>query len=364
VTLVASAEYVRVGFSESGGGVGWLVFPGQEELATEVDPFADRCLARFGDLFAGGPGPGYVIAFVPAQGAVGQGTLGLVTLEPELWQGGGGAAAPRAHSEPEALTIPRRLQLVAHELAHCWWGNLHTPAFGPGGLLLGEGMAEYWSVRALLECASEADARHAAATAYRCFQEYWTHSGDPGALGRATMAGPGGETGHALKHKAASALHLLEWWVGRDGFDQACRSLLAAAGAGHFTLADLRSRLEAAGGLDLGTFFGSWVDGTGLPRLIRVAAAVSGGPGERRARVSVTQAEPALPFVLPAVVVWDDGSQTAHWLRVEGKAESVSEIALPARPCEPARLLLDPLRLALFANPLTEIEALTSVGLR
>ncbi len=46
-------------------------------------------------------------------------------------------------SEPKA-NLP--FFVTAHEAAHQWWGNILMPAYGPGGVILSEGMAHYSTI--------------------------------------------------------------------------------------------------------------------------------------------------------------------------------------------------------------------------
>ena len=153
--------------------------------------------------------------------------------------------------------------LMAHELAHQWFGDKVTCGTWED-IWLNEGFATYLT-----------------ALTY----EFITADPDDWAVWRETQVAsitsePGGSvyvddvstvsrifSGRLSYSKGAYLLHMLRWKVGDDAFFQACRDYMADP-----TLAycyartnDWQAHLEANSGLDLDEFFDDWFYGQGYP---------------------------------------------------------------------------------------------------
>ena len=229
--------------------------------------------------------------------------------------------------------------LVAHELAHDWFGDLMTCRTW-NHIWLNEGFASYFTdlwnghnegpdalaVSALGEQDGYMDGLDLKATSQRARPASRTDCGDV--------------ENHQYV-KGASILHMLRGILGADTFRDGIRRYVAANHDRAVVSEDLRAAMESACGQDLGWFFDQWVYGFGVPEL-EVSGAWS--DAEKAFVVKVAQVQPvseSMPLFITPVdvdVTWPDGRterrrvdlrrQTQEW-RIAG-------------PGAPKRFLFDP----------------------
>ncbi|HEX5012026.1 MAG TPA: M1 family metallopeptidase, partial [Planctomycetota bacterium] len=192
--------------------------------------------------------------------------------------------------------------LAVHEAAHQWFGDLLT-CRDWSQLWLNEGFATYtellWARRTLGE-----DAARAVALGWERqmvdFQQshprpvVWSDYADPDDLFETPCY-----------EGAATRLVLLSELLGADVLRRGVQLYVARHAPGDVTTADLRAALQEASGLDLGTFFTEWIEGTGFPQFevrigagappVLVARQVQAGEGQRSV------------FHLPVEVSWSTG---------------------------------------------------------
>lgn len=157
------------------------------------------------------------------------------------------------------LADPREDYLIAHELAHQWWGNLVT-CQSWSELWLNEGMATFlaaaykehrWGREEYEREMGLARLRYARALAegkYRpLVYDGWSAPGE--------MSGP------LTYSRGALVLHLLRSQLGERAFWEGLRAFTRAnaAGDGTASTGSLRAAMEQAAGEDLGWFFSQWV---------------------------------------------------------------------------------------------------------
>lgn len=109
--------------------------------------------------------------------------------------------------------------IIAHEVAHQWWGNQLMPAWREGGLLLTEGLAWYTA----LEVVEEIQGRHGLYQLMQTLREAYRAP-------RAASAGPvlRATTPFQAYREAPLALYTIREYVGRQTLDHALRRLLDA----------------------------------------------------------------------------------------------------------------------------------------
>ena len=180
--------------------------------------------------------------------------------------------------EPRASARSRyhTASIVAHELAHQWFGNLVTMAWWDD-LWLNEGFATWMATRVMdawrpalgarIEAVdSAAWARYADAlpTAHAIRQRV-TSTGDAMASFDATTYS-----------KGAAVIGMIESWIGETPFREGIRAYLAAHAGGNATAADLLGALSASAGQDVAPVAESFLDQVGVPI---VRATLDCGPG-------------------------------------------------------------------------------------
>ncbi len=218
--------------------------------------------------------------------------------------------------------------IVAHELAHQWWGNLVTLP-GWGETWLNEGFATYsealWSEHlggfpALRTYVASLDSRPFCGTLH-----------DP----------PAGCDifGHTIYDKGAWVLHMLRRVVGDAAFFQGLRNWASDHAYANGSTADLRAVMESASGLWLGDFFDRWVYQSGEPAY-RWGWSAASTPAGWVTWVRIEQTQAGAVFVMPIDlrVATALGPST---FTVQNAA-AAQDVALPPLPAPPTGVLLDP----------------------
>jgi alanyl aminopeptidase len=190
--------------------------------------------------------------------------------------------------------------LIAHELAHQWFGNLVTQASWRD-VWLSEGFATWLSLRVTDE------------------EQPWTRRnlGAVAARERIMRADAGKETrpvrrllrsradmetvyNRFVYQKGAAVLLMIEAWLGENRFQESARQYLQLHRFGTATAADLARAVHNATGADVSAVFQSFLDRTGVPS-VRVQALCSGA----KPHVRITQSAPGGPWSIP--VCWKTG---------------------------------------------------------
>jgi aminopeptidase N len=242
--------------------------------------------------------------------------------------------------------------LVAHELAHQWFGDLLTCRSWSHGWL-NEGFATYfehlWTEQSLGR--DELDAE-LAATADGYFDE------DASRYRRAIVESryhtPSDLFDRTLYNKGAWVLHMLRAELGEDGFRAAIRAYVAGNKHGVVETIDLSRAVERATGRNLDPFFDQWVFRAGHPEL--KFSIDRQGTG---LQIHVVQSGEPFRFDLQLRAV-GAGFDQSTVLPVRSK-ESVFEIPLPAAPRWAA---LDPRGLLLFQGAIQKPLELWQAELR
>lgn len=189
-----------------------------------------------------------------------------------------------------ALEDPREDYLIAHELAHQWWGNLVTCRTW-SDFWLNEGMAtfmvavfkeRYWGP-------DEYDREMAIA---RLRYENALAKGQVRALVYSGWSTPEEMGGPITYSRGALVLHLLRRQLGDDAFWKGVSAFTRAGAGGSVDSEDLRRSLERASGQDLRRFFAQWVYGR-PPDLVAHHRLTNGGVD-----VEIEQRQPE-PWTFP-----------------------------------------------------------------
>ena len=157
-----------------------------------------------------------------------------------------------------------RAQVIAHEMAHMWFGDLVTMRWWDG-VWLNESFAEFMGLHTI-----EATTRFHGAWADFCLgRKAWGYRADQLPTTH-PVAGIVADTRSALLNfdgisyaKGASVLRQLVAFVGEETFFAGLRAYLAEHAFGNTDLADLLSAVERASGRELHAWASSWLETTG-----------------------------------------------------------------------------------------------------
>ena len=172
------------------------------------------------------------------------------------------------------LDDPREDFLVAHELAHQWWGNLVTCRTW-SDFWLNEGMATFM-VAAWKERFWGRDEYDREMGMARQRYENALANGQGRPLVNTNWKTAEEMGGPVTYSRGALVLHLLRRQLGETAFWNGIREFTRAHAGGSVDSNDLRAALEKASGQDLRTFFGQWVTGE-VPSLFATHRNVANG---------------------------------------------------------------------------------------
>ncbi|MGB4849682.1 MAG: M1 family aminopeptidase [Saprospiraceae bacterium] len=153
------------------------------------------------------------------------------------------------------------LDVIAHEMAHQWFGNMVT--FGSwSDIWLSEGMAEYLSGLAIeaLDPTAWNDVKLSKINSVTSLPDGSVFVKDTNDLNVIF-------DGRLTYNKGFYLAHMLRWIVGDSIFFQACRNYLNDPDLRHgfARTRDFQHHMEAVSGKDLNEFFADWLYGEGFP---------------------------------------------------------------------------------------------------
>ncbi|MFC7532088.1 aminopeptidase N [Actinoplanes sp. GCM10030250] len=257
--------------------------------APEIFEITKQCLDRFHEMFEiRYPFGHYQQAFAPEFNFGAMEYPGLVVFRDEMIPRSAVTESEREH----------RANVIAHEMAHMWFGDLVTMKWWDD-LWLNESFAEYLGTRVTAEATSYRGtwttfAMHRKAWGLRADQRPSTHPVAPSQVS---------DTDEALMNfdgisyaKGAAVLKQLVAWLGDDAFLAGLNAHFAAHAYGNATLADLLGALSAASGRDLSAWAEVWLLRAGVNTLRTEVSR----DGESYAEVAVVQTAPEdLPTLRP-----------------------------------------------------------------
>ena len=176
--------------------------------------------------------------------------------------------------------------IVAHELAHQWFGDSVSPETW-NDVWLNEGFATYAE-------ALWAESLGGSGSYRNYMASLWSSSFAGSVYAPAQLFGP------TVYDKGAWVLHMLRRVVGDASLFGGLRDWYAGRRDGVGNTAELRAVFEARAGADLGWFFDEWVYGTGQPSYEIAASTVDRGDGTFRTYVRIRQVQLGGPvFAMP-----------------------------------------------------------------
>ncbi len=179
--------------------------------------------------------------------------------------------------------------LLAHELAHQWFGDMVTCGAWED-IWLNEGFATY------LEGLTRE--RFPTGTTWYNWKKGKVENivsqpggsvkvDDPENVGRIF-------SGRLTYNKGSYLLHMLRWKLGEEAFFQGIRNYLNDRQFNYATTPNLKTHLETASGVDLTGFFADWYEGQGYPSY--QAAWEQNGAGTVYIRLDQTTSHPSVDF--------------------------------------------------------------------
>jgi aminopeptidase N len=223
-----------------------------EAQAPEIFTVTKQCLDRYNEIFdIPYPFGHYQQAFVPEFNFGAMENPGLVVFRDEFIHRSAVTDAQREH----------RAMVIAHEMAHMWFGDLVTMAWWDD-LWLNESFAEYLGSR----ITAEATAFTETWTTFAIQRKGWGLRADQHPSTHPVAPSEVGDTHQALLNfdgisyaKGASVLRQLVVWMGDTAFLKGLNEHFAAHAYGNATLADLLQALSDAGGRDLTGWADVWL---------------------------------------------------------------------------------------------------------
>ncbi|MEL4358862.1 MULTISPECIES: aminopeptidase N [unclassified Luteococcus] len=261
-----------------------------DELFTVTGAGLDAYQELFRTPYAFGD---YLQVFAPDFNAGAMENAGCVVLREQYLHRGAATAAQRAG----------RAGIIAHELAHQWFGNLVTMRWWDE-LWLNESFAEYLGHRI---CSQVTE--HDLWIEFGLDRKHWGSAADQGPSTHPVAGNGAADTTAALANfdgisyaKGAAVLRQLVDWLGEERFIAGLREHFARHAFGNATMADLADAWRAQGATGLDEWLGIWLGTTGLD-LLRVQP--------QPLRLERVETATPRPHALRVATFAPDGSQRA-----------------------------------------------------
>ena len=259
--------------------------------APEIFEITGQCLDRFHELFGVHfPFGKYDQAFVPEFNAGAMENPGCVTFRDEF-------IFTSAVTDAERET---RAEVIAHEMAHMWFGDLVTMRWWDD-LWLNESFAEYLGMRVTGESTEFTDVW----TSFALARKAWGYAADQRPSTHPVAPVVRDATEALLNFdgisyaKGASVLRQLVAWLGDEAFFAGLREHFAKNAYGNATLADLLAALSTASGRDLSEWSRVWLQ---TPQVSTLRPDVTLDAAGNYASVAVIQTSPVLADGQPPVL--------------------------------------------------------------
>ncbi|MCL4181757.1 MAG: HEAT repeat domain-containing protein, partial [Verrucomicrobia bacterium] len=219
--------------------------------------------------------------------------------------------------------------LVAHELAHQWFGDLVT-CKDWSHLWLNEGFATYY------ETLWRGHRHGRDALLYELLERLRSLTSDPGdtrAIVRRTFRSPDEMFDHLTYPKAGWVLHMLRCQLGDDLYRRCIRTYLERHELGTVVTEDLRAVLEELSGRSWDQFFDQWLYHGGYPEL---EVGYDWDETQKLARISISQRQPVnnqvLLFRLPLTLRLKNQTTLVDRPVVISRVTEEFQVPLPAAP--------------------------------
>ena len=234
--------------------------------------------------------------------------------------------------------VPKRLEeVVAHEIAHQWFGDSVTESTW-ADLWLSEGFATYFAGLFVEKYDGEEAFRDYMRSAAQRYFNYEKQTNTP--IHDTATTNLMRLLNANNYEKGAWVLHMLRSQLGDEAFFKGLRDYYHAHESANASTEDLRSALEKSSGKNLKEFFARWVYGTGHPVYeLSSGSAEYSGAGEFLT-ITLKQTQPGEAFLDPVPVEIDNGitkQQVMIWPR-----DKIATTKVSIKGSKAATLRLDP----------------------
>jgi aminopeptidase N len=284
LTTLVVGQFAVTREEHNGVALEYYVPPARAEDAARTFRRTGEMLDVFGERFSEPyPYPRYAQLVVREFTAGGMENVTATTLTSRVLQG---SAADRH----QRVCNGNMEGLIAHELAHQWFGDMITCRTW-SHLWLNEGWASYAEeLWAEAGCSRQDYEFGLWKRRNRIVEGDTVESGRPLVFIRTPDAGTMfGFNGSAVYNKGAYTLHMLRTHVGDEAFFKGVAAYIDRHRFGTATTDDFRKAIEEASGRDLEAWFRQWTGRPGTPRL---AVSLAYEPAAREAVVTIEQTQP------------------------------------------------------------------------
>lgn len=223
--------------------------------------------------------------------------------------------------------------LVAHEIAHQWFGDSVTEVDWQH-IWLSEGFATYFTQLYMEDTYGSERLKEGMANARKSVLSFYERKPDVPIV-NPSITDPNQHLNANSYQKGGWVLHMLRHRVGDDAFWEGIRSYYQTYRDLNASSDDLQKKMEEASGQDLSTFFEQWLYQPGQPML-------EGNWAYRNGKVTInlvqTQKTGFFNFPLDIAFEHEDGSVRIETVNVEGTPATFSFDGAQA----PSDVILDP----------------------
>lgn len=257
----------------------------------------------------------------------------LANVQSTTRYGGMENAAAIFYSEEAVADDEDDTSLIAHEIAHQWFGNTVTETDWPH-LWLSEGFATYLTGLYLEHAEGEERlAEYMASARDRVIGFYEENPSRP--VVDTTYSDPMELLNPNSYQKGAWVLHMLRREVGTDTFWEGLRAYYDRYRNQNASTRDFRAVMEDVSGQKLGWFFDQWTRRAGHPV---VEGTWRYDAQDNTCTVTLQQTQDGAPFRLPVDIQIEDGSAHTTTISLRNREESTRVDC----PSEPTSVTIDP----------------------
>jgi len=260
----------------------------------------------------------------------------LANVQSASVQGGMECASAIFYGEDRVKGQGALARLVAHEVAHQWWGNAVTEGDWDD-VWLSEGFATYFTLLFVEHAYGRDQLLEELRTSRKTILAF--EEKNPGyRIVHDNLSDMSKVITSHTYQKGAWTLHMLRGIVGTDPFWTGIREYYRRYRDGNASTDDLRRVMEETTGLDLSWFFQQWLYREGIPRL-RGGWRYDAAAGQ--IEIELAQTQPGPPFRLPLEVGLSRSGGSASRIERLDLAEARQTFRIPV-PGKPASVVLDP----------------------